>query len=86
MDKQDFLACMKLLNAYYIDWQFNFDDKLQVDTWYQFLQSSMDFARLKKVIKIYIARNTAGPNSPRDLISIDAELKLKEMINNGEPD
>ena len=84
MDIRDFLSCMRLLNAYYIDWQFNFEDKLQVDTWYQFLQSSMDFERLKKIVKIYIARNDHGPNSPRDLFSIDAELKLKEMIHNDE--
>lgn len=84
MDIRDFLSCMRLLNAYYIDWQFNFEDKLQVDTWYQFLQSRMDFARLKQVIKIYIARNDTGPNSPRDLLAIHAELEIKGMINNGD--
>ena len=84
MNIQDFLACIRLLNAYYIDWQFNFEDKLQVDTWYQFLQSSMDFPALKRVVKVYMARNEHGPNSPRDLLAIHAELELKDMINNGE--
>lgn len=85
MDKRDFLACMQMINAYYLDWQFNFEDKLQLDTWYQFLSSHMDFATLKKVIRIYIARNDHGPNSPGDLLRINAELEIKAMINNGEP-
>lgn len=84
MDKKDFLSCMKLLSAYYIDWQFNFEDKLQVETWYQFLQSSMDFASLKRVIHVYMARNNSGPNSPGELQKLKIELDLKDMINEGE--
>ena len=86
MTKQDFLACMRMLNAYYIDWQFNFCDKIQVDTWYQFLQSQMDYATLKRVIQVYVARNDHGPNSPSELLRINAELKIKSMIQNGESD
>lgn len=84
MDKQDFLVCMRLLNAYYIDWQFNFNDKIQIDTWYEFLQSTMDFKTLKRVIHVYMARNSSGPNSPRELQKLQIELEIKDMINNGE--
>lgn len=84
MDMKDFLACMRLLNAYYIDWQFNFEDKLQVDTWYQFISNSMDFAALKKVIQVYMARNNSGPNSPGELQKLKIELDLKAMVNSGE--
>lgn len=83
MDKQDFISCMKLLNAYYIDWQFNFEDKLQVETWYQFISSSMDFATLKRVIQVYTARNNSGPNSPGELQKLQIELEIKDMIQNG---
>ena len=84
MNIQDFLACMRLLSAYYIDWQFNFDDKYQFATWYQFLQSSMDFNTLKRVIHVYMARNNTGPNSPGELQKLKIELDIKDMINNGE--
>lgn len=85
MTKEDFIACMHMLNAYYLNWQFNFQDKIQVETWYQIINDAMDFTMLKRVINIWTARNDTGPNSPRDLRKIQIELELKDMINNGEP-
>lgn len=84
MTKADFIATMKMIDAYYLDWKFDFSDRIQVETWYQILSDSMDFATLKKVVNLWITRNDTGPNSPRDLRKIQAELKLKAMINEGE--
>lgn len=83
MTRDDFIATMKMIDAYYLDWKFDFSDKIQVETWYQFINDSMDFPILKKVVQTWIARNDTGPNSPRDLYRIYTELKLKAMINQG---
>ena len=84
MTREDFIATMKMIDAYYLDWKFDFSDKIQVETWYQILSDAMDFTMLKKVVNLWITRNDTGPNSPRDLRKIQAELKLKAMINEGE--
>lgn len=84
MTREDFIATMKMIDAYYLDWKFDFSDRIQVETWYQFLSDAMDFTTLKKVVNLWITRNDTGPNSPRDLRKIQAELKLKAMINEGE--
>lgn len=84
MTREDFIVTMKMIDAYYLDWKFDFSDKIQVETWYQFLNDSMDFPMLKKVVNLWITRNDSGPNSPRDLRKIQAELQLKAMINEGE--
>lgn len=84
MTREDFIATMKMIDAYYLDWKFDFSDKIQVETWYQILSDAMDFTTLKKVVNLWITRNDTGPNSPRDLRKIQAELKLKAMINEGE--
>lgn len=84
MTREDFIVTMKMIDAYYLDWKFDFSDKIQVETWYQFLNDSMDFPMLKKVVNLWITRNDTGPNSPRDLRKIQAELQLKAMINEGE--
>lgn len=83
MTREDFIVTMKMIDAYYLDWKFDFSDKIQVETWYQFLNDSMDFPMLKKVVNLWITRNDTGPNSPRDLRKIQAELQLKAMINEG---
>ena len=80
MTKQDFILCMKILNAYYLDWQFNFNDKTQVETWYQYLQG-MGFAKLKSVINYYMSKNDKGPNSPRGLLRARYEYELKSKIH-----
>lgn len=84
MTKENFIACMLMLNAYYLDWQFNFQDKVQINTWYQFLSDAMDFTTLKRVINVWTARNDTGPNSPRDLLKLKIELELRDMVNEGE--
>ena len=84
MTKEDFIVCMHLLNAYYLDWQFNFQDKIQVQTWYQFLSDAMDFDTLKRVINAWTARHNTGPNSPRDLLKLKIELEIRDMVNQGE--
>jgi hypothetical protein len=84
MTREDFIATMKMIDAYYLDWKFDFSDRIQVETWYQILSDAMDFTTLKKVVNLWITRNDTGPNSPRDLRKIQAELKLKAMINEGE--
>lgn len=84
MTREDFIATMKMIDAYYLDWKFDFSDRIQVETWYQLINDSMDFPMLKKVAQTWIARNDTGPNSPRDFYRIQAELKLKAMINEGE--
>ena len=84
MTREDFIATMKMIDAYYLDWKCDFSDRIQVETWYQILSDAMDFTTLKKVVNLWITRNDTGPNSPRDLRKIQAELKLKAMINEGE--
>lgn len=83
MDKQDFLIGMRLLKAFYINWPFDFTDKIQVDTWYEYL-NVMDFNKFKRVLNYYISQNNSGPNNPGDLLRAKIELEIRDMVNEGE--
>jgi hypothetical protein len=83
MDKNVFIILMQILKNYYLNWSFDLNNKILLETWYQFLQH-LGEERLKDVIYFYIKRNNNGPNSPRDLMKAHYELELKEMINQGE--
>ena len=83
MDIRDFLSVMRLLKAFYIDWPFDFSDKVQVSTWYAYL-GGMEFEKLKKVVNFYISKNDMGPNNPGELLKAQIEHDLKQMINAGD--
>lgn len=83
MDKRDFVILLQILKSYYLNWSFDLDNKVTVETWYQYLQH-LGFERLKNVVHFYISKHDAGPNSPRDLLRAHFELEIKEMIHNGE--
>lgn len=84
MDKKDFMIGLKILKAFYINWPFDFNDRIQIDTWYEFL-NGMDFDTFTRVINYYISKNNSGPNNPGELLRAKIELEIKDMINNGEP-
>lgn len=84
MDKKDFMIGLKILKAFYINWPFNFNDRIQIDTWYEFL-NEMNFDTFTRVINYYISKNNIGPNNPGELLRAKIELEIKDMINNGEP-
>lgn len=83
MDIRDFIVALRLLKAFYIDWSFDFSDKIQVQTWYEYL-NVMDFNKFKKVISYYISKNNSGPNNPGDLLRAKIEYEIKAMIHSGE--
>lgn len=84
MDKNVFIILMQILKNYYLNWPFDLNNKILIETWYQFLQH-LGEERLKDVIYYYVKTHQTGPNSPRDLMKAHFELEIKEMINNGEP-
>lgn len=82
MDIRDFLSVMKILKAFYIDWAFDFTDKVQIETWYAYLHE-MGFEKLKKVVNFYISKHNSGPNNPGELLRAQIEYDMKQMINEG---
>lgn len=83
MNKRDFMILLRVLKSYYLNWPLDLNDKVVVETWYQYLQE-LGFERLKKVVNFYISTHDAGPNSPRDLMRAHFELELKDMIHKGD--
>lgn len=82
MDRRDFLSVMRVLKAFYLDWDFNFTDKIQVETWYAYLQD-MGFEKLKQVVNYYISKHNSGPKNPGELLRAQIEFDIKQKINEG---
>lgn len=82
MSIHEFVSALKVLKAFYIDWQFDFADKIQVSTWHAYLQG-MDLQKFEKVINYYISNHDVGPNNPGDLLRAQIEYNIKQKILEG---
>lgn len=86
LDIKDFLAGMQVLKSYYITWAFDFSDRFQVMTWYEYLCRDMDYKKFIQVLNHYISKHDNPPTNPGDLLRSKIEYEIKAMIHNGEPE
>lgn len=71
-----FITGMQMLKKVYIGWQFDIEDKMQVELWYSAFKNLTD-ERFNDLIKDYITKNEYPPKSIKSLTDIYVERQVK---------
>lgn len=69
LSQEKFIAGMEYMKVAFITWQFDIQNKAQVNIWYSVVKGLSDEA-FSDLVKIYIAHNVNPPKSPREFISV----------------
>ena len=76
-DKKEFINCISYLKAYYPNFNFDINNKLMLDVWYQ---SFNKVNNLPVLIRNYTLNNKFPPLSPNDILEY---LNTTEYVVNG---
>lgn len=76
-DKKEFINCISYLKAYYPNFNFDINNKLMLDVWYQ---SFNQVDNLPVLIRNYTLNNKFPPLSPNDILEY---LNTTEYVVNG---
>lgn len=77
LNKEKFLEALKYLDAYFINFKFDFNDDMKCEIWYSAFKN-FEFKDLQILFKHYARNNVYPPSSPSSLL----EYAKKVLVNN----
>lgn len=80
MTKLSFVKGIEYLNAYYVNFKFDINDKLAQQIWYQAL-SDIDDKSFEIIVADYCKNNIYAPQSPTHLLEWFGKIKYRVIDN-----
>jgi len=79
LEKNTYLKGIKYLNAYYTNFNFNINDDLKLEVWYNIFKGT-DNETYTELIKQYCVKNVFPPKSPTDIIQFKQQQMIKTRM------